>query len=328
MKNGLLVYHAQQKLFNVGDYIQSLAAKQYLTKVDIFVDREKLFEYNEFPIKLILNGWFTHNLSGNWIPSKKIDPLFISFHLNSYAAPYLLNAESLRYLKKYEPIGCRDLPTKNRLKEKGIEAYFSGCLTLTLDSYKRPDSERTDNIYLVDPLYGYVTKEKIFVSIRSLIYHIITGKIFSINRRNHHIKKMIDKTLLKRVIRLKHQLPSKNKNDNDRFEIATEMLYKYATAKFVITSRIHCALPCLALGTPVVFINAFDNESDACRLDGLSNLFNRIDVFDTKRGLWKSNFNLNGEKLNIQSEIKVLTFHEDLAKELKDRCISFTSSRE
>ncbi|WP_264821067.1 polysaccharide pyruvyl transferase family protein [Acinetobacter schindleri] len=37
------------------------------------------------------------------------------------------------------------------------------------------------------------------------------------------------------------------------------MLEKYSTAKLVITSRIHCALPCLAMGTPVIYINGFDN---------------------------------------------------------------------
>ena len=39
-------------------------------------------------------------------------------------------------LKKYEPIGCRDLKTTDKLKNKGIDAYFSGCLTTTIDFFK------------------------------------------------------------------------------------------------------------------------------------------------------------------------------------------------
>jgi membrane peptidoglycan carboxypeptidase len=51
-------------------------------------------------------------------------------------------------------------PNQSYLR-KGIEAYFNGCLTLTLDSYKVEDYERDDSIYIVDPLYGYTTYKKV-----------------------------------------------------------------------------------------------------------------------------------------------------------------------
>ena len=41
--------------------------------------------------------------------------------------------------KRFEPIGCRDENTVKILKEKGIAAYFSSCLTTT---FKRVDSAR------------------------------------------------------------------------------------------------------------------------------------------------------------------------------------------
>ena len=40
-----------------------------------------------------------------------------------------------------------------------------------------------------------------------------------------------------------------------RFKEAEELLRRYAQAKLVITSRLHCALPCLAFDTPVIFVN-------------------------------------------------------------------------
>lgn len=39
----------------------------------------------------------------------------------------------------------------------------------------------------------------------------------------------------------------------ERLKIAQERLDLYKKAKLVVTSRLHCALPCLAFGTPVVF---------------------------------------------------------------------------
>lgn len=66
---------------------------------------------------------------------------------------------------------------------------------------------------------------------------------------------------------------------------------KYAHAKLVITSRIHCALPCLALGTPVIYLNGFNNFVDTCRFNGILNLFNRIDI-DPKSGKFTANFEI------------------------------------
>ena len=150
MKYGLLTYQEGKEKYNVGDYVQSLAARQFLPQTDQFMNRERLEEYDGETIKLIMNGWFTHNIH-HWIPAKEIDPLFVSFHMNNTAAPFMLTDKGVAYLKKHQPIGCRDKYTVQILKDKGIKAYFSGCLTLTLDNYKVDDSLRGDDIYIVDP---------------------------------------------------------------------------------------------------------------------------------------------------------------------------------
>ena len=97
--------------------------------------------------------------------------------------------------------------------------------------------------------------------------------------------------------------------------MAEDLLNKYARAKMVITSRIHCALPCLALGTPVIFVNGFDSFVDSCRFDGILELFNRIDV-DSQTGAFTSNFGLEG-KIDDNTTIKNLEKHHDLANALK-----------
>lgn len=320
MKYSLLTYAENKRFFNVGDNIQSLAAKQFLPQVDYLLNREKLADYNKEQTKLIMNGWFTHNTK-NWVPSEKITPLFVSFHLNNTAAPAMLSDKGIAYLKKHEPIGCRDKFTVETLKSKGIEAYFTGCLTLTLDSYKVDDAERGDDIYVVDPLYNYPRNEKVFYNYKAFLRSILNGKLFQLGKKNKHIKNFLDKELLESAIFINQEPPANKYSDEEKFEMAEDLLNKYARAKLVITSRIHCALPCLALGTPVIFINGFDTFVDSCRFDGILELFNRLDV-NSKTGEFKSNFNLKG-KITKDTLVKNLEKHHKLAVPLKEKCRAF-----
>jgi hypothetical protein len=320
MLYGLLSYNENKRFFNVGDNIQSLAAKQFLPKVDTYINREKLADYQGEKIKVILNGWFTHNIH-NWIPADNIDPLFVSFHINNTAAPYMLSKKGIAYLKKSEPIGCRDQFSVDVLKAKGIDAYFTGCLTLTLDSYKVDDSQRDDTIYIVDPLYSYPTFEKVFYDFRSIVRNLLNKNIFKIYKRKKHLKKIIDKTLFEKAIFINQEPASNKYSDAQKFEMAEDLLHKYAKAKLVITSRIHCALPCLAMGTPVIFINGFDSFVDSCRFDGILDLFNRIDV-DSNTGSFTANFSLVG-KVNENTTVVNLEKHHVLAEPLKEKCKKF-----
>ncbi len=319
MKYGLLNYIENQKYYNVGDNIQSLAAKQFLPQVDKYVDRETLADYNEEPVKLIMNGWFIHNTQ-NWVPSDNIHPLFVSFHMNNTAAPAMLSEKGIAYLKKHAPIGCRDQFTADTLNANGIEAYFTGCLTLTLDTYKVDDSERGNDIYVVDPLYSYPSPQKLFYSFRSTVKSILNGKAFKLGKKDKHIKNFISEDLLKDA-KFIDQEPLNNISDSEKFEIADAILKKYAKAKLVITSRIHCALPCLAMGTPVIFVNGFDKFVDSCRFDGILELFNRIDV-NTETGEFTANFPLQG-KINKNTMVKNLGLHHKLAEPLKEKCRKF-----
>ena len=97
---------------NLGDYIQKIAAKQFLKEKIIEIDRDNLNNYIGEKIKLIINGWFMEK-PNNWPPSNKIIPFFISFHINPIIEKYILNKNGVEYLKKHEPIGCRDLYTKS-----------------------------------------------------------------------------------------------------------------------------------------------------------------------------------------------------------------------
>ena len=320
MLYGLLKYEENKRFFNVGDNVQSLAAKQYLPKVDHFLNREKLADYKGDKIKLIMNGWFTHNIH-NWVPSDDIDPLFVSFHINNTAAPAMLSEKGIAYLKKHEPIGCRDQFSADTLKAKGIDAYFSGCLTLTLDTYKVDDSLRGDDIYIVDPLYSYPSFEKVTYDYKRFLRSIQNGNIFKIGDKKKHISNFIDADLLKTAHYVNQEPPANTYTTEQKFAMAEDLLHKYAKAKLVITSRIHCALPCLAMGTPVIFVNGFASFVDSCRFDGILELFNRIDV-NTKTGEFTSNFALDG-KINRNTVVKNLEKHHALAEPMKEKCRKF-----
>lgn len=323
MKYGLLTYAENRKFFNVGDYIQSLAAKQFLPQVDELLNREALGDYSGDTIKLIMNGWFTHNAT-NWVPASAIKPLFVSFHVNNTAAPGMLDDRGVAYLKAHQPIGCRDQFTVDTLRAKGIDAYFSGCLTLTLDSYRVEDSERGDAVYIVDPLYGYPTREKVTYDYRRFLRSIQNGDIFKIRRRARHLGKLIDSDLLASAIYVNQEPPANTFSDAEKFAMAEDLLRKYARARLVITSRIHCALPCLALGTPVIFVNGFTTFVDSCRFDGILDLFNRVDV-DSNTGDFVANFPLPG-KISADTVVVNKGLHYDLADAMRATCREFIAS--
>ncbi len=318
MKYGLLTYTGQNT-YNVGDYVQSLAARQYLPRVDQFMNRETLGEYTGDLTKLIMNGWWTHNIH-HWVPDEKIDPLFVSFHMNNTAAPFMLSEKGIAYLKKHAPIGCRDKFTAQILNEKGIDAYFTGCLTLTLDNYKVDDGERGDDIYIVDPFYNYPNSEKLLANVKSTLRGFMSGDAFQLGKINKTLKKVIAPELLKSAQYLTQVLPEGKQTEEEKFAYAEDCLKKYAKAKLVITSRIHCALPCLAMGTPVIFMNAFNSFVDTCRFDGILELFNRVDVAED--GSWTTNFDLKG-KIDATTMVTNYGLHTKLAEPLKEKCKAF-----
>lgn len=266
--------------------MQSLAARQYLPRVDVLLNREQLARYDGPPLKLIMNGWFTHD-PDNWVPAPTIIPHFVSFHINSSAAGRMLSPHGIDYLRRHSPIGCRDHHTVGLLREKGVEAYFSGCLTLTLSGNAVPTPRRAEEI-LVDPFFNLPSFERLAASPKTFLRGLARGDILRLGQRRRLLRRGLSENLLARVSRVTQELRAGSEDDAQKFRRAESCLARYAGARLVITSRIHCALPCLAMGTPVVFLNAFDSFVDTCRFDGLLDLFNRID-FDPD-GLPKANF--------------------------------------
>lgn len=320
-KFGVMIYPATPK-YNVGDYVQSLAARQFLPQVDRFVKREELSSYDGENINMIMNGWYIHDTSA-WPPSPQINPLFVSFHINSHAIDGILTDEGIAYLRKHEPIGCRDYHTERLLKEKNIKAYYSGCLTTTLDiDFK--STVKTDKIYFADPLFQLPNWEKMNYSKKAFVKGVLKGEFLKFSTRDNFLKSIFSDSLLKKAEWIPHKLSGAH-SEVRRFTEAENVLKKYAEAKFVVTSRIHCALPCLAMGTPVIFLNfGFDQKMDLCRFEGITNLFNTINLDPS--GNIESNFQLPHGKIDENFEFENPEMYAQFATQLKESATAFITS--
>lgn len=267
MKFGVL-YHRDN--MNIGDDIQAYAISCHLPSIDYYVDREHIHEFktdeNE-PVAVIMSGWYMWR-KWNWPPSRYIVPHMVGFHYTDHelagAAASPLKFEALEgiggeYLKGYEPIGCRDLFTLEKLKGMGIDAYFSGCITLTLPQMpERP--KKKEYVCLVD--LDKSVKERLLEILQETEYEV---KIMT------HIRK-------------KDPLLSWE----GRKRIVEDLLTTYRNAKYVITKRLHCALPCLAQGTPVLFIK---DDKYNTRFDPYRDWLHWITVKDFLNGDYTYDFN-------------------------------------
>ena len=147
-----------------------------------------------------------------------------------------------QYLIDHGPVGCRDRDTEEWLKSNNIPAYFSGCLTLTLQ--RNPLIKRKDYIIAVDI--------------------------------PHEVEQEIKKRTTRPVYNISREI-SPYFTQEERFQIAKIVLYLYQSAHCVITSRLHAAMPCLALETPVLLLDSNDEtiHNDG-RYKGLAELCNTV----------------------------------------------------
>lgn len=237
MKYGVL-YRKTTK--NIGDDIQSYAQAQWLPSVDYLVDIENLDGFqseNDEPVATIMSSWYMWH-KWNWPPSKYIYPLWVGFHYNDIQRGRkrgmpckweYLTGKGYDYLKGYEPIGCRDYYTQERMSERGIENYFSGCITLTL--------RKRENRLKQGGCREYIVVNGVEKSVEKAIIQQMEGTGIEV-----------------KVVRPTRAEPSDAIPFEERMKEVESLLDLYQNAKCVVTFRLHCALPSLALGTPVLLV--------------------------------------------------------------------------
>ena len=327
------------RAINIGDYVQALAASQFYPQIDGFVEREHLDEYHGDHCKMIMNAYYMHD-GNHWPPSSQIKPLFIAMHVNSLVRDAFSRSDSIEYLKKHAPIGCRDYGTLKFLQSLGVDAYFSGCLTLTLGRNYEYNGER-QGVFFVDPHVTFASKlEKGLYYLYSFLINdkvnVIGKKYFKHTDLSPRERSFISKFFVKykkvftedTIINANYETQESsyyNTNFNTNAALLNEaerLIKMYSKAALVVTSRIHCALPCLGMNVPVIYINnKLQSEASECRLKGLRDLFNVIHwsnegvslAFEHKGLLSESNHPVNS------------TEWKNLAENLSKRCVDFVT---
>ena len=145
---------------NIGDDLQLIAVESLYKKMGIdYADVVRIGlsqlssydgEYVILPVSFPLYG-YRDGLNITMF-SPKIIPVFLGLSVMGGN----ISEEEIIYLRRFEPIGCRDYYTVKWLREKNICAYLNGCLTATLP--KLYSGKGTD-VYLVDvpqKYYSYI----------------------------------------------------------------------------------------------------------------------------------------------------------------------------
>lgn len=249
MKYGVISYkrpmrEGSKHNLNLGDPIQSYALRKLYEKMSI--DENNIVEINRYNAKSY-NGEYTilpfscfNMISNQYMheydslpPSPKIIPVYISFHLHSR----VISKEILESLRAYQPIGCRDEETMINLRRHGIVAYLSGCITATLPKREvEPKVPKTFFVDVIPELLKYAPEE------------------------------------LKENAEFITHMPPFERTSNDQYLTDDEFenfynngiyqLERYKNeATLVVTSRLHAAVPCIAMGIPVILASAnFDGR--------------------------------------------------------------------
>jgi hypothetical protein len=249
---------------NLGDDMQSFAASQYLPRVDSLIIRERISKAKVAPgTRVIMSGWYMHN-TRFWPPHRDIVPLYVSFHARPprsrrFAETFCDNVLGLGssngcvdpsfkgHYDTFGPIGCRDEATSRAFKAIGVDAFFSGCLTLTIP---RKEIPRSDTIVFVDPFGPFPHN-----CFNPMLWMSLPRELRHHSERFTHL--YLGRNIEKRM---------------DRVESALRL---YEQSGLVITSRLHVALPCVALKTPFIFIS---NNHRCYRLEGFERVIQPVSI--------------------------------------------------
>lgn len=302
---GLLDYTTM----NIGDWVQSIATLQFLPRIDFLYQRDtgdlsvirddlSNEAFKASAKNIIYNAWITD--FARFEKAAAIENiLFTSLHIGDYF-PRLDNGKydaaagrirgfdrQFSELRKITgTIGARDCYSRDQIKKNGINSFLSYCNTLSLNG-DSIDYEQRDGVYLVD-----------------------------INSPD--ILEKIPEHITKEATRTKHEAEDYRKASfNGKLQKAIDLLKGYNKAKLVITSRLHSALPCLAFGTPVIYICKKEDKRIKGTYEELfDHMIDRSEV-DTLKTIRYEDF-----VENRKGKERILEIREATRKLLKDFLVS------
>lgn len=179
------------------------------------------------PTWAFMAGWYSHpTLSGGWdLPfHPALRPILLSFHL---ANPETLTPAVIEYLRHFGPVGARDWQTVALLRAAGVPSFFSGCISVTVDTVF-PDADQSARVRTA------------FIDPQQLTRVDAKGDVIDPDGRDIRSEPLAAN--LRRAV---------------------DWVERYHTVySDVVTSRLHSYLPARAVGCRVRFEPA--NPSDVC----------------------------------------------------------------
>jgi hypothetical protein len=219
---------------NLGDDLQALAVAAISPYVSTLIDRER-FGWRQVsePHVFVMNFWFMSR-GYRWAPHETIRPIFHGFCIGR---DKVLQYRWTDYLRQRQPIGCRDQQSVKLLQAKGIEAYWTGCLTMFLARY-------------VEPTPPEKRRGVLFVDVAPEAEALIPDDIRS------------------RAERLTNTCPPSIRDDPlARFARIASITDRLRHAELVVTRRLHTLLPCVGFQTPCV-LTLYNQWKDLRRFSG------------------------------------------------------------
>ncbi len=218
---------------NLGDYMQTLAVRDAYRAAGVdparvtAVDRDGLASYDGPPVILPLNGC----IFGPSFPiAEQITPIFIGFQAKEPAI-----RKNASYLKRFQPVGCRDVATAERCRAHGIEAYVTGCLTLAFEPRSAEEAAAAATAGAVFIVYG--------AGAGAFPTEILGEMPADLVRDAEFVSQRRDMT----------RFPLSAEDCAGLEAIAAALYRRYRTeAARVVTPLHHAATPCMAAGIPVV----------------------------------------------------------------------------
>lgn len=246
MKYGLLKFSGYKQ--NLGDYMQLEGIRQIYNRLGISqediveIERDNLSLYDGEYVILPMTAAFNAVYDINIFPlSPKIIPIFIGFFTGDESV-----AKEIAKYEKFGTFGCRDLMTMKLMQKQGVLAYMSGCFSIGFE--KRKNEPKNGKVYLCDPperLRPYIPKEYMNNCVELPKPH----RNMATPGYSQENEKMAKDYVQNLVVDLKQN------------------------AKLVITRRLHMALPCVAMGIPVILAHECDTGLvEECRFSGLDKI--------------------------------------------------------
>lgn len=215
---------------NLGDDLKALAARSLMPRVDVVLDAERLDAVEgiaeDARLVTILAG-NVYRRADHWPPDRRMAPVCVGLHFSAestWGVPLSrLGGAGLQFLRQWAPIGCKDESTRALLEKLGLPCEMTGCLTLTLPRPAVKVKERY--VCCVDAPEEIVKLLTPMAEAEGVQVRVMT-----------------------------HQRRGEPGTYERRMEAAQQVVDAYAGAEFVITRRLHCAMACLAVGTPVLLL--------------------------------------------------------------------------